>query len=241
MKGIYWLLILLTGCQTTAPVIIPVNKSPSTVVAKAPRKPQEAAKYRLLGLDYQKQKRLSEAIKAMQKSVDLDPENAIGKVNLGWALHLASRDIEARKVLEQVTQEHRDNVFGFNALGIVYLVMGDLSKAVETHQKAAKLKKDNEIAYYNLSLAYHRLGRYEQAIIEGKKATKLEPNNPHPLVALAVIFWDQGNLKHSKEYYRQAIVLDSSYRDLSYLEHLVKAGFSNGQIQTVKKILNYSL
>ncbi len=200
-------------------------------------KPQQAAQYRLRGLGYQGSGRLGLAIKAMQRSVELDPSNAIGKINLGWALHLAHRDSEARVVLEEVSKEHPRDVAALNALGIVYLVTGELNRAVATHTRAIILDKSDEIAHYNLALAYHLLGEYESGIKEGLSAAKLEPNNPHPKLALSLNFWSKGESYKSRLYYNYSISLDDRYRTSSYLSHLREAAFSSSQIDQLRQIL----
>ena len=198
---------------------------------------QEAAKYRLQGLEYQSSGKLDLAIKAMEKSVQLDPANAIGKINLGWALHLANRDKQARVILEQAVLEHPQSLEALNALGIVYLVTGDLSKAVLTHNKAIELEPKDEIAHYNLSLAYHLLAKYDQGIAEGLAACRLEPNNPHPKLAVSLNLSSKGDRVKSRFYYRLAINLDERYRNSGYLDQLKRAGFSRKQIEQLRRIL----
>ena len=67
-----------------------------------------------------------------------------------------------------------------NALGIAYLVNGNIDAAIATHTQAKTLNPENEIAYYNLSLAYQRLPDVDAAIRHANRATELEPYNPHP-------------------------------------------------------------
>lgn len=197
--------------------------------------PYQASKYRELGLLYQQQQRYPEAIATMKKSVELDPQNIIGRVNLGWTEHLAGQEKTAAESLLQAAYRNPHSVPTFNALGIVYLVGGDLTSAVAAHTWAAILKPDNEIAYYNLSLSYHRLRQYAFAAIAANLAAKLEPTNPHPFVALAIAHWG-GQKNLSTKAYRQALKLDSRYSDRAFLSHLQKAGFSREQIQTTEQV-----
>lgn len=211
-----------------------LNLSFSTELAIAAPK---ASEYRQLGLLYRQQGRYSQAIEAMQKSVELEPENIMGRVNLGWTLHLAKRKEEAAESLLQAIYQQPFSVPAYNALGIVYLVDGNLTGAVIVHTWATILKPDNEIAYYNLSLALHRLQIYNLAIACANRAVTLEPNNPHPLVAAAISYWDKGDKNTAKQIYNKAIILDSRYSDRSFLTHLQQAAFSNSQIQTVDRLL----
>ena len=196
-----------------------------------------AVEYRQLGLSYRQQGRYSQAIAAMQKSVELQPENIMGRVNLGWTQHLAGKQQDATISLWQAIFQQPLFVPAYNALGIVYLVDANLPLSVTVHTWAAILKPDNEIAYFNLSLALHRLKIYPLAIAAGNQAAILEPNNPHPLVASAISYWDSGGRTLAQQVYRQAIKLDIRYKKSAFLSHLKQAAFTPEQIQVTKEIL----
>ncbi|ARV60743.1 hypothetical protein BZZ01_20865 [Nostocales cyanobacterium HT-58-2] len=198
----------------------------------------KAGDYRQLGLFYRQQGRYPEAIAAMEKSVELEPKNLSGRVNLGWTLHLAGKEQQAAQSLWQAIYQKPTFVPAYNALGIVYLVDGNLTAAVLVHTWAAILKTDNEIAYFNLSLALHRLQIYNLAITTANRAAFLEPNNPHPLVASAIAYWDSGDKDSAKKVYTKAMSLDSRYSDKTFLSHLKQAAFSPEQIKKTEEILS---
>lgn len=200
-----------------------------------------ASEYRALGLDYRASERYSEAIAALKKSVELDPQNISGRVMLGWTQHLAGQEDAAVWSLLQALYRQPVSVPALNALGIVYLVSGELTPAVVVHTWAAILEPENEIAYYNLSLALVRLRLYGLAIATANKAAALEPTNPHPLVALAIAHWVMGDRTLAKLAYGKARNLDSRYSDRAFLVHLRKAGFSSDQILTTERILSASI
>lgn len=198
---------------------------------------KSAAEYRLLGLQYRNQGRYNQAIAAMKKSVELEPKNISGIVNLGWTLHLAGKQGEAAQSLWKAIYQKPSYIPAYNALGIVYLVDGNLPAAVLTHSWAGFLKPENEIAFYNLSLALHRLEIYPLAIKTANHAAQLEPLNPHPLVAAAISYWDSDDKNVAQQVYRQAIKLDARYTQTNFLNHLKKAAFNQEQISRSKEIL----
>ena len=200
-----------------------------------------ASEYRALGLSYRAAAKYPEAIAALQKSVELEPQNLSGRVLLGWTQHLAGQKEAAAESLIQVLYRDPHSIPALNALGIVYLVSGKLNAAVFIHSWAATLEPKNEIAYYNLSLAFERLQSYEPAINTAKRAAQLEPTNPHPLVALSLAYWQSGDRPAALTAYRQAYKLDIRYRDRIFLNHLQQAGFSPEQIETTKQILAATL
>ncbi|MEO0684718.1 MAG: tetratricopeptide repeat protein [Cyanobacteria bacterium J06649_11] len=196
-----------------------------------------SSEYRLLGLQYRQQGKYDEAIAAMEKSVELEPENIPGRVNLGWTFHLAGKETEAAKSLWQAIYLKPAFVPAYNALGIVYLVDGNLPAAALIHSWAAFLKSDNEIAFYNLSLTLNQLEIYSLAIKTANHAAKLEPNNPHPVIAAAISYWDSDDKNLAQQVYRQAIKLDTRYTQVAFLNHLKKAAFTEQQINITEEIL----
>ncbi|MGF1481447.1 MAG: tetratricopeptide repeat protein [Cyanophyceae cyanobacterium] len=195
-----------------------------------------AQSLRQQGLEYRQQGRYAEAIAALKQSTELEPQNLSGRVILGWTLHLNKQHEEAVQELQAALESDPDDVPALNALGIVYLVSGDLPAAVETHTRATELEANNDIAHYNLSLAYHRLQQYDQAIAQGQRSATLAPNNPHHWVALAIAQWDRGDQEAAVQAYQQAINLDARYRTSEFLAHLEQAGFSQEQIQTTEQV-----
>lgn len=210
----------------------------STAIAASLADRNAANQYRALGLSYREEGRFAEAIAALQQSVDLDPDHLAGRVNLGWTLHLDRQDQAAAQVLQQTASLDPFHVPTFNALGIVYLMNGDLAAAALTHAWAALLKPDNEIAHYNLSLAWQQLQQYDWAIAAAQKASVLEAENPHPWVALAIAYWGKQDIEKAQQAYQQAIDLDGRYSDSGFLDYLNEAGFSSDQIATSKQVLD---
>jgi tetratricopeptide (TPR) repeat protein len=220
-------LILATGCWIGNPDV--------------PKNPASAGNYRANGLSLREQERYPEAIAAFQKANQLDPSNLNNGVLLGWTQHLAGQEDAATQTLVNTAYQDFSHVPTFNALGIVLLTRGNLDDAVWVHSWALGLKSDNEIAYYNLSLAYQRLGQYDWAIATAQKAAQLEPSNPHPFVALAIAYWGKGDRPSAVQAYRQALGVDSRYRDRLFLAYLKEAGFHAGQIRLSEQILTQSL
>ncbi len=198
---------------------------------------QSAADYRQQGLSLRDQERYSEAIAALQKSVELEPQNQSGRVLLGWTQYKAGQTSTAEETLLETFNLNPFDVPTLNALGIVYLVSGKLNNAIAAHSWAALLKPNNEIAHYNLSLALERVGQYDWAIATAKEAAKLEPSNPHPLVAEAIAHLGNQETSLAQAAFRQAIAIDSRYSDSSFLTYLNEAGFSTDQIQRSQDVL----
>ena len=227
MRKLFSLITAISVCYFCVPVSWAHNTSTS---------------YRQLGLSYRSQKLFPQAIAALEKSVELSPQDPNGRIILGWTFHLAGQSQQAERSLIQAVYINPFSVQASNALGIVYLVRGDLGLAVVVHNWAGILKPDNEIAYYNLSLAYHRLRFFNWAIANADHAIKLEPSNPHPLIAKSMTLWERnsaGDRILAKQVFNQAVSLDSRYADPEFLKYLNEAGFSLGQITLSQEILSF--
>lgn len=194
-----------------------------------------ALELRQQGLELRQQERWSESIEVLERSVALAPQDVTGYIILGWTKHLARRP-DAPISLWQALKLNAWAVEAANALGIVYLVKGELEPAILLHSWAALIKPQNEIAHYNLCLAYHRSGLPDWAISHGERAILLEPYNPHPIVAVALVYWSQGAEEQALKLYRAALALDPGYQTETYLDHLAEAGFSPDQITLTNTI-----
>ena len=214
--------------QRTVPTVEATAPTPAEVAA--------AAQYRQLGLELRSQGQIDEAIAAFQQGVILDPTNLNGHVILGWTLHLSGQSDAAIEALQAALTDDETFVPALNALGIVYLVNGQLNNAKLTHLQAVELQPDNEIAQYNLSLAFQRLEEFDSAVTHAQRATEMEPDNPHPWVALAIALRSRQEMEAANQAYARAVQLDARYGNSAYLNHLAQAGFSPAQIQLSDRV-----
>lgn len=240
IQPIMWMMTAADG-TVAHKVLLTLLLSITSLLTAQPSFATSAGEYRQQGLSYRDQGRYPEAIAALEKSVELDPENIAGRVTFGWTLHLAGQEEAATTVLLQALYRDWQAVPTLNALGIVYLVSGEPTFAILSHTWAAMLKPDNEIAYFNLSLTCNLLQQHDWAIATAARAASLEPGNPHPLVALAIAHWSKGNSKLAQQAYRQALALDRRYGDRAFLSHLETAAFAPVQIELAEQVRTASL
>jgi len=197
-----------------------------------------AVEHRLAGLALRAEERFPEAIAEFEKAIALEPKQSSNYVLLGWTQHLYGQSESAANSLWQAIYLQPASVEAYNALGIVYLVRGELNHAILLHSWSALLKSNNEIAYFNLSLAYHRQQLYDLALYYARSASVIEPNNPHPLIALALAYWELEDQSRALNFLQQAIALQPLYGDLQNLDQLKRAGFHPTQIATVGIMLS---
>ncbi|NJK60412.1 MAG: hypothetical protein HC918_09455 [Oscillatoriales cyanobacterium SM2_1_8] len=119
---------------------------------------QTPAEWRQIGLARRGQGDWPGAIAALEMATTQEPQNPTSYVLLGWTQHLAGQSAPAARSLWQAIARQPTHVEAFQALGIVYLVRGEVTPAIWSHLWAAVLNPQGEIAPYNLSLAYHGKG-----------------------------------------------------------------------------------
>jgi Flp pilus assembly protein TadD len=195
-----------------------------------------AAELRQQGLALRDQGRYAEAIATLEQSVQGEPQNQSGRVLLGWTQHKAGQANAAATTLLDAFYQNPFDVPTLNALGIVYLVDGQLGRAISSHLWAAVLNSNNEIAYYNLSLGFERIGQYDWALATAQTAAQLEPTNPHPLIAAAIAHLGNQDQAGARASYQQAVEIDPRYADPGFLTYLTEAGFSPAQVQQAQRL-----
>lgn len=118
----------------------------------------------------------SAAIRAYEKSIDIQPNFAPVRRDLGMLQFRQRNYPQAAKQLEKAADLGVNEAPLFNFLGISYSRTGRIQKAVASYQRALKLDPDYAEAHLNLGFAYQRLARPVQAKKEYDAACRLDPN-----------------------------------------------------------------
>ncbi len=102
-----------------------------------------------------------------------------------------------------------DSSLAHNNLGLAYVDMRSLDKAITEYRKAIKLKFDYTIAHYNLATAYVIKGQYTEAVYELETGLRFEEDaNAHHL--LGIIYSRQERLDDAAKEFLTALRLNPS-------------------------------
>ena len=111
-----------------------------------------------------------------KKAVELMPEVAEARANLGLVLYLQGKYQETVAELETVAKQRPDlqatNVF----LGLSYLKLGSPERAAPPLEKALRTKPSNLEARRALSACYLAVGRYSDAVVQFRAVFSHEPD-----------------------------------------------------------------
>ena len=139
--------------------------------------------YLLLGNANNYLQRFDASVAAYQRALQLDPDYAEARNNLGITYRDAGRyygeqrgDLsKAISNLEQAYQLRPDEYETLRLLGIAYGQSGNNDKAVTYFEKATALITDNADAWFNLGIAQQNAGRAAEAEASFAKARAIDP------------------------------------------------------------------
>ncbi len=133
--------------------------------------------------------RLAEATAEYEKTLEIAPDYAKARYNLGGALYRQGRIAEAIAQCSELVRLQPDNVMGLNQLARALATNGEASlrdgrRAVELAQRAARLtgNRDPDILD-TLAAAYAEAGRFSEAVKSAEQALALATSQNN--VALA--------------------------------------------------------
>jgi adenylate cyclase len=140
--------------------------------------------YAALGLAYYYQEKYDEALTAINKSIELDPNNFFGYWILGRLYFTTERENEAIEPLEKVIALNPDFYTAFGDLRMVYERLGKTDKVEETKNKSLLLfprylaeHPDDARAHLFYAFDLAKVGKIEEAKKETAAALELSPND----------------------------------------------------------------
>ncbi|GEM_PF-3459924 len=161
----------------------------------------------------------------------VDRENTIA-LNVRGLINLRTKKNEIVKWIlgEKVLAIDPANPEAFANLGLAYVRLGDLPRAVVAFEKAVKLKPNSVAARLNLGAIYMEYLNYKQAERQYGAALKLEGNNLEALTGYALAMEGMRNPKKAAELYEKVLSKDKTRHALLVRLALIyeKAPFNDG-------------
>jgi tetratricopeptide (TPR) repeat protein len=130
-----------------------------------------------LGIVFQQQGKLDEAISLLQSAVDLRPDNSPAQENLAKALLQKGRISEALVHYRKLFELQPDNFEVHNIVGTVLVQQGRIREGVEEWQKVLAVQPDNGNAMSNLAWVFATAP--DDSLRDGPQAVKLAEQALH--------------------------------------------------------------
>ena len=199
--------------------------------------PYHSFSWKVLAAVLKQTGRVSEALVANQKAVEIAPEDAEAHSNLGNTLKALGRFKEAEASHRQAIALKPHYAEVHSNLGVTLKALGRFKEAEASYRQAIALKPDFAEAHSNLGNILKDLGRFKEAEASHRQAIALKPDFAEAHSNLGVALKELGRLEEAEASYRQAIALKPDYAE-AYLNLCELLEKSNKLDETVLVIKN---
>ena len=152
-----------------------------------------------------------QASHALERLVELEPDNGRALYNLGVLyLNLGQND-DAEKVLKasasklDIPGQEKRRAAAYDTLGTLYFRKNNMEGAQYAWKKALSLDPDNEDIKMNLAIVQLKRGQVTSAINDLQKALKSHPDDPQILTHLGTGSYIKKDYAVSVDYYQKAL------------------------------------
>jgi tetratricopeptide (TPR) repeat protein/predicted Ser/Thr protein kinase len=181
---------------------------------------------------YDRPNNIDDAIKLLQRAIQLDPQSAASFAALGEAYYQQNRlnaDPQWMKLAAEYANKSvsMDNYLatGHNSLGLVRMESGDLPGAEKEFLSAAELDPKSPTPQRLLGALYYRMGKREQSVRALKQALQLDPKDWRTYMDMGLNDYRDGNYKQAVSQWELGLKIDPDnlllLRDLGGAYHAV--------------------
>ncbi|HVU04925.1 MAG TPA: tetratricopeptide repeat protein [Polyangiaceae bacterium] len=121
---------------------------------------------------------VTDALKAFERAVQLDPNHAEYYLYIGWASNEAGNLTNAGNALKKALELDQGLADAYWQRGVLRLRQTRSKDAVDDLTKALELRPSRYEAHADLALAYNDLGKEDLALAEWQKAIAAKPTEP---------------------------------------------------------------
>jgi Flp pilus assembly protein TadD len=178
--------------------------------------PRHNFSWKVLGAVLKQTGRISEALVASQKTVELAPEDAEAHNNFGVVLKELGKFEEAEASCRKAIALKPDYTEAHYNLGITLQELGRLEEAEISNRQAITLKPNYAEVHNNLGVTLQELGKLEEAEASYRHAIVLKPNYAEAHSNLGVTLQELGKLEEAETSCRKAIALKPDYAIAHY-------------------------
>jgi serine/threonine-protein kinase len=149
---------------------------------------------------------LSEAGRAYQLALELNPKNVAAMLGMADVLQADNELSEAERLLQKAIDLQPGSWRNIDALGALYFFSGRYAEAAQSYRQVVFLDPDNWLAHGNLGSALMMTGDFDGAI-EPLNASLNIRTDAYFLSSLGTVYYYLGEYDRSVEIYRQATEL----------------------------------
>ncbi|MEM9412175.1 MAG: tetratricopeptide repeat protein, partial [Planctomycetota bacterium] len=139
---------------------------------------------------------LDVAIKELKQAVEIDPQDAAARYNLGIAFDKTGRRSVAIEHLKKSIEVRPNYVKPMLKLGSLFALANNFESAAKYFEDAIAIDVRNLEAFNKLSAVRRRQGHWQEAIALLKDAHQVDPGDQRTSQNLCLTLIEQGNVEH---------------------------------------------
>ena len=189
-----------------------VWKDPITMWTDVTKKsPNKARAFGSLGDAYRDSGQIQNALKAYNRSVEINPKYATGQLNVGAMYSKLFQWDKAYKSYTLAISADSNYTKAYYNRGITSYTLEKNESAISDYNKAIALDKKYKTAYFGRASCYHRLGRYSEAIVDYTSAIELDSAYSDGYFYRGSAFIKLQNWARAAEDFRTVLALNQNY------------------------------
>ncbi len=247
--------VILSGCARAPVKIKKETTLPPVKIEKETALPEEmssignsrAYAHYLMGLIYDNQGKLEEALGEYEKALEFDPHSSTILISLGKYYLRRGMVDESRQKLRQAVQFDPDNEDAHLLLALICELQEDIEGAAKHYEDVLRLTPQDVDTYHRLialrlllSAIYEEAGKLKEACSQLKEALRADPDNDLAHFYLGANLDKQSRMEEAISELKKAIQLNPKNAEaLNYLGYLyADKGINLGKsIQLIKRAL----
>ncbi len=176
------------------------------LIGQAIRQKEDVASfYCSLGRALAAHGQIEDAIKSLERALEIEPHDAIALSDLG-NIHRQNSDSKAALACyEKAIGIDPNNALAFNNMGSLLRESGNSLEAIGRYRQALAIAPDFAEAHYNLGTALTDLNRLQEALAHFQRAIELLPVFPDARTSLGNLHHRLGNLDEAIKQYNAVI------------------------------------
>jgi Tfp pilus assembly protein PilF len=171
-----------------------------TAPSSIPQQRDEAHRLLSRGLKSAQQGKYEQAIRLFEESLNLAPDSADTRRNLGMAYLESGQTERAKRLIAEVLRLDPKDVWSYLLLGnIIWKQEHDFDKTTRLYERALKLNPNDPYLLNNYAALLSEREHYDEAETLLRRAIADQPDYPNPYVALAMACLKQDKAKAAAE------------------------------------------
>jgi tetratricopeptide (TPR) repeat protein len=176
-----------------------------------------------LGVCYQDTKEYEQAALWYEKALEYDPRDGDTLINLGLVYMKQGRDVAALARFKQASDIEKDRAYPLVAMAMYYQRNGDLARARELYDEAAKRETRSGYLWYHYATLHEEDQRFGDAAQAYERSIEYDSTNPAAFEGAARCYYKLRNWLKAIQHYDWTIHLvpDKAYLYIAAADTLI--------------------